>query len=223
MLNIFKAAMFAIVTIAVSYPALSAPVFSIGAGSAVASIDRSVTFDPINANGLSLSGYIEDGLVIDVNDTSEVGFEPFSAGGATTGFFYGIQGNSSFVEITASDAAVFRAVEFRLGSGTNLGALLKLRWETLLSGSSTGTALETNLNHDLIVGIGDVFGFDTLRIAVFAQNPGPTSPFGGSNFGDPQTAAIDDLNAQTVPLPPALLMMVAGIVSAVAISTRRRR
>jgi len=185
----------------------AAPIFSTGAGSAVTTVDRSATFDDLNATGIDLSSYTEDGLSISVPDTSFVGFDAFGDG-STTGFYYGDDGNNSYVTIKGTDGALFSAIEFRLGDGYGAGTN-SLLWETRLKGVTTGSGFEPDLAMGLVVGWSDSSGFDELLIAAdqFFTD--------GSAFGDFQAIALDDVNAQlaNVPEPASLALLGVGLAT----------
>lgn len=202
---------------------------TVGAGSAVTTIDRSATFDSLNADGISLVGYTEGQLIISANNTLYQGtnffVEPIVGDGSTQ-YFYGNGGDNSFVTITGTDGAIFSAIEFMVGDGFGGVASPNTRvaWATYLNGILTGSGTDL-IPQGGVIGFLDATGFDELRVAADDDNiNGPTF-----NFGDAQAIAIDNLNAQLsssatgVPEPASLAVW--GICSAgfVLAGLRRRR
>ena len=200
--------------------AAEAVTVSIGAGSAVSSIDRSATFDTITSNGIDLSIYSEGQLNITTPDTSFQGFNPFSTStspGPDTGFYYGGSGtNTSFVTITTTDGIDMFGLELLLGHGFTGVQAADVVWETYNDGNLTGSG-NFSTSRGSIVGWSDVAGFDELRVG--ANAPDYTS------FGEVQTIAIDDLNVQisAVPLPAAVWLFGSGLLGLAGIARKRRK
>lgn len=120
---------------------------TIGAGSAVTSVDRSTTFDALNyaGNGTPLSDYVTNGLSVRTNGNSYYGdnargrinsngvcFNPFHLTTAADhsyadvggGFYFpydGDFGNTDWVTISAADGKKIYALEFLYGNGWTTG------------------------------------------------------------------------------------------------------
>jgi hypothetical protein len=196
--------------------ASAAPIFSTGAGSALTIVDRKASFDGLDAIGIDLSAYSEDGLSISTPDTSFIGFDALG-NGSTTGFFYGDDGNSSFVTIKATDGARFEALEFQLGDGYGAGTN-GLLWETRSNGVKTGGGFASNLATGVVVGWKDSSGFDELLVAADQFFTA------GSAFGDFQAIALDNVEAQlaSVPEPASLALLGMGLMTIGGRAWRRR-
>ena len=193
---------------------------TLGAGSAVSSVDRSANFDAL-AEGTNLTGYTEGGLGISVADRS---FQspccadfpstgPYPGAGFSGGFFYPWGGSDDPVHITAADGLDLFAVELNVGSGFIGQGAMHVYWEAyddlaLIGSGSFDVAKGT------VLGFSDPNGFDELRIAGLASS-------GSTGFGF-QALALDNLVAQLdpprdtqaatgVPVPPpAVLFLGVG-------------
>ena len=153
-------------------------VFTVGAGSAVVSADRSANFE--NTAALFGNPYIEDGLSFSRTgltfNNNGCGF----AGCAShNGFYSGatpFSGNymygtgSGYFEIASTGSDIFYGLEMTVGTGTFNGSLLSITWTTFLGGSTVASGTEALSAFDLpgIYGWSDSNGFDTLRFTTVA-------------------------------------------------------
>ncbi|MGB5539877.1 MAG: hypothetical protein WBO37_07305 [Gammaproteobacteria bacterium] len=196
-------------------------VSSIGAGSAVSSIDRSANFDSITTNGISFTPYSEGTLTINTPGSSVIGFNVFadtSPGSVQTDKYYYASGNNGHVTITTSDGIDMFGVEFRVGHGF-LGVVdTSVIWEAYSNNVLTGSG-QFNTTRGSVIGWSDIAGFDELRVGA------NTTGSGYANFGEPQAIAIDDLNVQisAVPLPAAVWLFGSGILALIGIGRQRRQ
>jgi hypothetical protein len=182
---------------------------TLGAGSAVTSIDRSATFDSITRGGIPLSDYIEGKLFIGANADSFVGFDPFAGATGSDPYFYCLDGGSmgggadSWVLIQTTDSAKMFGVEFVYGNSWSNGGSswgnenAWVEWQTL-NGATVVSAGQIGpdpiLHLGTIVGFYDPAGFDQLRVKCNVANQ-----------ADPniQALALDNLHVQLTNLPPA--------------------
>lgn len=191
-------------------------VTSTGAGSAVTTVDRSTTFDDLNASGIDLTSYSSGTLFATVPDTNFEGFNAFNDPGRTTQFHYGNGGNTSFVTIAGTDDVAIQGVEFLYGHGGG-GVTGNLVWETRLNGVTTGSGLITGVSKNTVVGWfeTDATGFDQLFVA-----GGPSA----TAFGQFQSIALDNLNVQLAPVPePSSVALMAFSAMGVVVFVRRKR
>lgn len=192
---------------------------SIGAGSAVSSIDRSATFDTIISDNISLSGYTEDGLKISSPGVSDVGVYAYSLDGSATGpmdkYFYNANGTTQYATITASDGVDIFGLEFHLGHTYISIPGAGVVWETYRNNVLTGAGVFTATRGD-VIGWSDAAGFDELRVG--AADPAYTS------FGQLSVLVIDDLNVQVsaVPLPAAAWLFGTGLLGLLGVARQRR-
>jgi hypothetical protein len=195
----------------------AATLFSTGSGSAVTDADITATFDGINANGIDLSGYQENGLEVSVNDGSFVGFNAFGTGVLSSGFHYGRAGNNSFVTIKTLDGSEMLGLEFLLGSGGPsdvFGA-----WETYRDGTFVSSGSFAQQEGD-IVGWSDMSGFDELRVGADRD--------ASYSLGDYQAIALDnvrvELAGQSVSTPePASILGLLAVSAGSAFSLNRKQ
>ncbi len=183
--------------------------FSIGGS--VTTADRSANFDSVISGTTDLSTYTENSLNITVNDIAFI--DPltnlFSFGSPLPNppptYHYGSGGNNDYVSISGTDGAIFSAIDFLLGTGEGT-TVANIQWKTYLSGSETGSGVETGIGKGQIVGWVDAGGFDELRVAAGSQ----TMP----GFGNIQYLAIDDLQAQiaAVPVPAAVWLLGSALI-----------
>ena len=187
---------------AASSSAIALPVFQ--NSSVVDTVTNSATFDSIISNGINLSGYTEDGIIVDVPDISFIGFNAFNNGDLTA-FHYGNGGNTSWVTISMVNGSLINALDFTLGNG-NVGTHTDFIWETFVGATSTGFGA-LNLLKGSTVGWTDASGFDSIRVAAY----GPGIDF----FGQNQAIALDNLNIGTtsasVPEPSIIWLLGSGL------------
>lgn len=201
----------------------AAPIFTIGAGSAVTSPDRIATFDTVT-DGTPLAAYTEGGLSITVPNGAYNGFTP--APGFSGGFHYPNGGVSAPTTITPVDSAIMYGVEFNAGTGFSdqMGASAYYAWETQMGGVSTGGGYFTlDLSQAQVVGFSDPAGFDTLLVANYASL---AEAMGGITATGFQALALDNLSVQTgpgsaIPEPATIALSGLGIL-ALGLLRRRR-
>ena len=196
--------------------AYATPVFSLGAGNSVSTMNYSATFDTI-VSGQALVGYTEDNLVVSVDDTAYLNLNPGT--GFDDAFYYGNGGNDSYVSLATEDGQKITGLEFLIGCGrpqVDDGAGY-LAWEVYDGGHVTGSGF-LHLDHTgYVVGWKDNEGFDELRVG-YSYSPDYV-------FGRHQGIALDNVRVQTdsFPLPePATAMLFALGLTGLVAGTRRR-
>lgn len=222
--------------LAFSGPGMASTIQTEGAGSAVASSDRSATFDSMtSSNAVNLDTYAESGLSITTASTSWgedptlAQLDPFhGANGADHAFYAMANGSDTWVTIQTSDSRKLFGVEFLYGNTWTTGDIYGpypwgndnavVHWQTWSGGSliSSGTiGGGPLLQMGTILGFYDPAGFDTLLVdATIPNYPGPYL----------QALALDNLNVQLspVPEPETCAMMLAGL-GFVGAAARRRK
>jgi hypothetical protein len=194
----------------------AAVITTIGAGTAVATPDRTATFTGISG---SLLGYTENGLLVSVNAVHS----------SFPDAHYGRGGNFSFVTIATTDGLDFRGLEFNLGTGFRVGGPQhNVVWETLRDGVTTGAGVLTGIlplfgvpTGSPVLGWFDTDLFDTLRVGA-----APTSE-GYDRFGEFQAIVLDnvsiDFAAASAVSEPGSLAVIAAALGALALSRRRKK
>jgi len=198
--------------------ALAGTIQSLGAGSAVSSVDRSANFNAL-AEGTNLTGYTEGGLGISVADWSYQSpccadfpsTGAFPGAGFSGGFFYPWGGSEDPVHITAADGLDLFAVELNVGSGFIGHGAVHVYWEAYDDLALVGSG-SLDVAKGTVLGFSDPNGFDELRIAGLQFS-------GATGFGF-QALALDNLVAQLdpprdtaatgIPVPPAALLLGLG-------------
>jgi hypothetical protein len=193
---------------------------------AVASADRSATFDSVTT-GTSLTSYSEDGLLFSIpGATAFEGFTPAPAG-FSGNFFYPSGGSLNPLTITTTDSALLYGIQFFLGSGFSsqdpAGALLPIAYQLSLGvnvlGSGTFDAVQTSTGY--LVGFRDPSGFGTLTITNCGVDP--------CTLGSVNAIAIDNVTADitapltTVPEPTSLMLLGTGLLGLMALAARSKR
>ncbi len=185
---------------------------SIGAGSAVTSIDRSADFDALIVNGTPLSDYTEGGLLIQVDGDSWVGdgsppFDPFhGANVPDRAFYYPYGGSLGWTIIETTDSLPILALEFMYGNGWTTGDPFGtypwgnnaawVEWQTWSAGlmvSAGVVGVGPMLEMGTILGFYDASGFDQLFVRCRIAN---------SYDPNLQALALDDLHVQLAVLAP---------------------
>ena len=192
---------------------------TIGAGSAVVSIDRAATFDPLIVNGTPLSDYTEDRLVIATEGDSWVGdgyptvFDPFHGANDTDhAFYFPYGGSPDWVRIHTTDSKPIFGIEFMYGNGWTTGDPYGqypwgnhdavVEWQTWANGALVSSGLigvSPILEMGTIVGFYDPVGIDELWVKCTISNSYPP---------DYQALALDNLHVQlcpTITISPAAL------------------
>ncbi len=207
-MKIMKLAL-AVFLLLLSVQVYAVPIVSIGAGTAVATVDRQATFDGIQ-DGDSLLNYTEDNLIVSVDGNHCCYSQAHYESG----------GNNSFVTITTTDGADILALEAEISSGFGLDPH-NIVWETLLNGASTGSGIITATfgfgftggGQSIVAGWSDVSSFDTLLLGA-----GPASGANAySGFGGTQAIALDNIQVQlassaSVPEPSTITLMAIGFI-----------
>jgi len=203
----------------------AATIQTIGAGSAVTSIDRSASFGSMTSSqAINLDTYSEGGLRITTSgtswgeDPSLALYDPFHGANSPDHAFYSIAyGNNDWVTIQTVDHKKIFGVEFMYGNGWTTGDIYgtypwgnnnaTVDWQTFNGGTlvSSGTiGVSPLLEMGTILGFNDLAGFDQLLVR---------SSISGS--GDPtlQAIALDNLQVQvsSVPLPATYAMLASGL------------
>lgn len=199
---------------AVTLTAQAAPVLSTGT---VTTINRSMTFNALNASFIDLNAYEEDEMYATIDDFTYVGFGAFAGyDNRGTGFHYGSGGNNSYVSIRGTDNAVLSAIDFVLGNGFG-NSKTTLRFETFLNGEFSGSFFQAGLLNG-VYKISDAAGFDEIRLG------GNVAATYGS-FNDFQAIALDDVHVQLktgdVPEPAGLALF--GLALAGLAAARRKK
>jgi hypothetical protein len=170
---------------------------SIGAGTAVLSIDRSTSFDALNVDGLPLTDFQDAGLWITTEGDCYLGtgtpvFDPFH--GASNGdraFYFPFTnggGNHAWVTIETTDAKKIYGLEFMYGNGWTTGQIYGpypwgnhdaiVEWQTWngASLSSMGTlGVAPILEMGTILGFSDNAGFDRILLRCTSAASGDTA------------------------------------------------
>jgi hypothetical protein len=192
-----------------SYVGATLITFTTGSGSAVTTIDRSAEFEQLSHDSsFDLSNYTEDGLSITVNDVSFSNFDPFGTG-VLGEFYYGSEGNFSYVTIKTVDGTKLSAVEFKVGNAwPDHNSLV---WQGWNDSSVEDSGLAAVIIGS-VIGWTSSAGFDELRVGLGANY---------KSFGQWQAIVIDDLKVQTlaVPEPSTNALLLVGL----AIFSRARR
>ncbi len=204
-------AVFAIVTI--TLPATAA-IVSVGPGSAVDDVDRFANFNDV-AQSQSLSGYTEDEMVISVESTAHILFDPTGGNGGFSGaFHYPGSGSYYLTSITAEDSAEMFAIELNVGNGFS-SPITHIHWE-LLSNSIVIDSGAVSLTSGGVLGLNEPNGFDKLLIGGFDSYELAAA---ATQSTLNHHLAIDNLVVDlTMPEPASLCLLAVG-----ALFLRRRR
>jgi len=197
-------------------PSISATtVQTLGVGTAVSIVDRSATFDALNAsNTQELGNYKEGGLYITTGNQSWGADPPLAARldpfhGATApdrGFFCVAWDNPEWTSIRTTNRAVMHGLEFVYGNGWTTGDIYGpypwgnnaavLNWQTWRSGTNVASGAVGDvwmLPVGTVVGFYDAAGFDELTMKAIM-------PANGTNSN---ALALDNVIVQLTNLPPA--------------------
>jgi hypothetical protein len=190
---------------------------TLGAGSAVTSIDRSATFDSLVVNGIALSDYAEGGLFVTVDGDSWVGegvpvFDPFhGANNPDRAFEFPYGGSQGWVMIQTTDSGPIFAVEFMYGNGWTTGDVYGpypwgnhdaiVEWQTWRGSSMVSSGIigvAPILEMGTVLGFNDAAGFDQLLVRCTI-----------ASSGDPnlQALALDSVHVQLSAGCPAASVM----------------
>lgn len=180
---------------------------TVGAGSAVTTLDRAATFDSLTSvNVVHLDIYSEGGLSITTSGdswaadlTSAPTLDPFHGVNGTDRAFYAIAwGNNDWVTIQTTNLASIHGLEFMYGNTWTTGDIYgpypwgnhgaALEWQTWKNGSLVSSGIVTPiLEMGTIIGFSDAAGFDQLLVrSTIASSGDPTL----------QAIALDNLQVQ---------------------------
>jgi len=213
-LPIFAGLLFAATVLALNARVEAATLQTTGAGSAVATVDRSATFDTLTANNIvHLETYTEGGLkIITSADSWAADFamaallDPFDGAGGLDRAFYAISsGNNDWVTIQTTNRATIHGVEFMYGNTWTTGNSQRpwgnpaavVDWQTwkndaLVSSNTVGPVPLLQLG--TVLGFFDPAGFDQLLVrATIAGSGDPTL----------QAIALDNVQVMLTNRPPA--------------------
>ena len=194
----------------------AATVQTLGAGSAVSSVDRAAAFDSLTAtNTMELNNYTEGGLSVTTGSQAwgadppmSARLDPFHGAGAPDrAFFAFANGTPEWVIIQTTNRARMHAVEFLYGNNWTTGDIYGqypwgnnfayVEWQTLNNGllvSSGQIGPNPMLPVGTVIGFYDPAGFDQLQVKCMIANSSPT------NY---QAIALDNLMVQLTNRPPA--------------------
>lgn len=192
---------------AASSAANAAVIQSVGAGSAVSTVNASANFESQNA--LNDNPYVEDGLSFSRTglsfDNNSCGFAGCDGHLGFVGFsgnyMYGV-GTGSFT-MSTTGGNVFSGLEFLVGTGFFSSSVENITWSALLNGSIVGSGSISSLATGSVISFADAGGFDTLVYT--SSNSGTFAP------------AFDSVRAQyvgtsAVPVPAAAWLFGTGLV-----------
>jgi hypothetical protein len=174
---------------------------TVGAGSAVSSVDDSANFNSFTDT--NLADYTEGGLNVTTVGIEYDTFDPFNGAGDGSGFYYPAGGtNGNWVTIETTDSSEMSGVEFLYGNGWPTDVSVPtfgldsavLYWQTLNGGvvDSFGSVV---LDVGTVVGFSDPAGFDELQVSSNDGLGHPVPP--GYN-----AIALDNLEVQLAPPAP---------------------
>jgi hypothetical protein len=194
----------------------AATIQTFGAGSAVSSVDRSATFDSLNANNVvHLDTYQEGSLRIitsgdswaaDLNMSARL--DPFHGANALDRAFHATAwGNEDWVSIQTTNRSLIYGIEFMYGNCWTTGDIFGpypwgnekgfVEWQTLINGALVSAGQigpNPMLPLGTILGFYDPAGFDELLVRCRIENVDPPNL---------QTIALDNLQVMLTNLPPA--------------------
>ncbi len=198
-----------------SGPVAAATVQTFGAGAAVATIDRSATFDSLTANNVvHLDTYSENGLSITTSGDSwaadlnlSAKLDPFRGANAPDRALYAIAwANEDWVTIQTTNGALMHGVEFMYGNDWTTGDISGpypwgndkgfVEWQTLQNGTAVSAGQvgpSPTLPLGTVLGFYDPVGFDQLLARCRIENS--ASP-------NLQAVALDNLQVMLANVPP---------------------
>lgn len=200
----------------VTHATMATTTRSVGAGSAVTVVDRSTTFDTINASyAATLDSYSENLLGITTSssdswgtDASMLLLNPFhdvahGPSGADHGFWATAYGSDDWLTIMTIDATKMYGIEFLYGNTWTTGdiygvpwgnANALVEWETYLGNTLVSSGSVSYLAMGSVLGFYDSGGIDRLLVRATIANTPPDMP------SPPwQAIALDNLNVQLSP------------------------
>ena len=211
--NMFRCVVGGGVGLVLGFHAAAATVSTLGAGSAVAAVDRIATFDALTStNTMELGNYSEGGLYITTGNQTWGADPPLAAKldpfhGATApdrAFFCVAWENPEWTSIRTTNRAVMHGVEFTYGNSWTTGdiyglypwgnASATLLWQTWRNGTNVSAGSVPVLPMGTIVGFYDPMGFDELLMKATSSN--------SANTND-NALALDNVKVMLANLPPA--------------------
>jgi hypothetical protein len=187
--------------LAAAVSAQAGTVQTVGAGSAVATVDLSDDFNSFPNSDLSV--YTADGLSVTTAGFEwDTNLEPFGGAGDGSGFYYPGNGAAGWTTIETDDQSLMSGVEFLYGNGWLNGSYEGLNtvfgsdtavlyWQTL-DGNTVESSGSVVLPVGTVVGFSDPAGFEELQVSATA---GPECPPGENAL------ALDNLVVQLAPPP----------------------
>ncbi len=192
---------------------------SMGAGSAVTSLDASADFE--NPASLIDNPYVENGLSFSRTGLSfnnnGCGFAGCPAHFATpfggTNYMYGVGPSSSYFEMSTTGTNIFQGLEFISSTGGSISDPFDVEWTAFLGGSQVGNGALSSVADGTILGFASTSGFDTLQYTVL--------------LGSSRTPAFDAVRAMytspsAVPIPAAVWLFGTALIGFVGMSRRRK-
>lgn len=205
----------AVLVIIVASSSAVAAIVSVGSGTAVDDVDRTADFNDI-VQLQSLDGYTHDQLIISVDSTSHIYFDPTNGNGGFSGAFHypGSGVTHHLTSISAEDGAEIYAVEMNVGTGWH-STTTYVYWE-LIDDAIVIDSGAISLDSGAVLGLNEPDGFDELHIGAFATFELAEAAT-GATLG--HSLAIDNLVADlTIPEPTSLSLLALGT----ALFLRRR-
>lgn len=157
-------------------------------------------------DGFTLTSNVPDGTLIDVNDVVRANLGIFSGGTSSQSLFWGENGSTSTLALSADSGAQFDLLGLDASSLGNLTGQLTLTG-TLAGGGTTQQVLA--LDGDLT----------TYNISGFTGLSGLEISFDGASFFAPFD--LDNIQLSVIPVPAAIWLFMSGLAGLAGWSRRR--